>query len=127
MRRVVLCSSVTATVAMPGQLDYVAASVLDALAAAAWGRGEPWVSVGWDAWRRSARARRRRRRRAGRPARRRPADALTPEEGLHALDRAWHGPRPRPRLDPPDPGAAGPPARARRGAGRGAAPRGARG
>ncbi|MEQ1503707.1 MAG: amino acid adenylation domain-containing protein, partial [Myxococcota bacterium] len=51
--RVVLCSSLTATVAMPGQVDYVAANaVLDALAAArSRDGGARWISVGWDAWR----------------------------------------------------------------------------
>ncbi|MEQ1571990.1 MAG: SDR family NAD(P)-dependent oxidoreductase, partial [Myxococcota bacterium] len=47
----VLCSSLTAEVALPGQVDYVAANaVLDATAAARARDGLPWVSIGWDAW-----------------------------------------------------------------------------
>ncbi|HEV8581878.1 MAG TPA: amino acid adenylation domain-containing protein [Thermoanaerobaculia bacterium] len=48
----VLFSSVTAVLAQPGQVDYVAANAfLDAFACQRSGRGEPTVSIGWDAWR----------------------------------------------------------------------------
>jgi amino acid adenylation domain-containing protein len=49
---VVLCSSLTAVVAMPGQMAYVAANaVLDAVAQEQAARGGPWVAIDWDAWR----------------------------------------------------------------------------
>jgi amino acid adenylation domain-containing protein len=52
LEHVILCSSMTSVVAMPGQVDYVAANaVLDALATARAREGLPWVSIGWDAWR----------------------------------------------------------------------------
>jgi len=48
----VLFSSVTAVLAQPGQVDYVAANAfLDAFAQERAARGEPALSIGWDAWR----------------------------------------------------------------------------
>jgi amino acid adenylation domain-containing protein len=48
----VLFSSVTAVLAQPGQVDYVAANAfLDAFAQERTARGEPTLSIGWDAWR----------------------------------------------------------------------------
>ncbi len=48
----ILFSSVTAVLAQPGQVDYVAANAfLDAFAQERSARGEPTLSIGWDAWR----------------------------------------------------------------------------
>jgi acyl carrier protein len=48
----VLFSSLTAVLAQPGQVDYVAANAfLDAFAQERAARGEPTLAIGWDAWR----------------------------------------------------------------------------
>jgi acyl carrier protein len=48
----VLFSSITSVLAQPGQADYVAANAfLDAFAQERTRRGEPTLSLGWDAWR----------------------------------------------------------------------------
>ena len=48
----VLFSSITSVLAQPGQADYVAANAfLDAFAQERAARGEPTLSIGWDAWR----------------------------------------------------------------------------
>jgi amino acid adenylation domain-containing protein len=48
----VLASSITAVVAQPGQVDYIAANAfLDAFAALLARRGVPAVAIAWDAWR----------------------------------------------------------------------------
>ncbi len=48
----VLFSSITAVLPHPGQVDYVAANAfLDAFAQERAARGEPVLSLGWDAWR----------------------------------------------------------------------------
>ncbi|HEY9856590.1 MAG TPA: amino acid adenylation domain-containing protein [Stenomitos sp.] len=49
---VVLCSSLTVQVPVPGQTDYVAANaVLDALAEKRFRQGLPYLAIQWDAWR----------------------------------------------------------------------------
>jgi phthiocerol/phenolphthiocerol synthesis type-I polyketide synthase E len=48
----VLFSSITAVLPQPGQADYAAANAfLDAFAGERAARGEPTLSIGWDAWR----------------------------------------------------------------------------